>query len=67
MKPLAGRIVLLTGASGGLGTYIAHALAQAGTDLALVAYPGAGLEELRQEVVKAGRHAIAMPSDLRLP
>ena len=67
MKPLAGKIVLLTGASGGLGTYIAHALAEAGTDLALVAYPGAGLEELRQQVVKAGRLAIAMPSDLRLP
>jgi NAD(P)-dependent dehydrogenase (short-subunit alcohol dehydrogenase family) len=34
---LRGRKVLLTGASRGLGVYIAHALARCGADLALTA------------------------------
>jgi short-subunit dehydrogenase len=65
MKILAGQTVLLTGASGGLGNYIAHALANRGVKLGLVAFPGAGLDTLRQEVVDRGCHAIGLASDLR--
>ena len=67
MKNLAGQIALLTGASGGLGTYIAHALAAEGMNLALVACPGAGLEDLKEAVQKKGVRAIALVSDLREP
>jgi short-subunit dehydrogenase len=65
MRIQAGQTVLLTGASGGLGTYIAEAFAARGVKLALVAYPGADLEALRESVGKHGCRAIAMDSDLR--
>ncbi len=67
MKDLTGKTVILTGASGGLGKYIAQSLADAGTNLSLVAFPGNGLEKLRASVEKQGRRAIAIPADLRLP
>lgn len=67
MKDLAGKTVLLTGASGGLGKYIAHSLADAGMNLSLVAFPGNGLEKLRASMEEKGRKAIAIPADLRVP
>lgn len=68
MKAISGKTVLLTGASGGLGNYIARALAQHGVKLALVAYPGVGLDVLRQETERtAGTRAISMANDLRDP
>ena len=65
MKTATGQTALLTGASGGLGTYIAHELAGAGINLALLAYPGLKLEALREAVVKKGVRAIALSADLR--
>ena len=65
MKDLAGKTVLLTGASGGLGTFMAHALADCGATLALVAFPGVELEELRVALEKKGRRAISFAADLR--
>jgi short-subunit dehydrogenase len=59
--------VLLTGASGGLGCHLARAFAGKGTDLLLVAWPGTGLEDLKQEVQKLGVKAVALAADLRLP
>ena len=67
MKIQAGYSVLLTGASGGLGVFMARAFAALGTRLALVAYPGAGLDMVRQEVEKLGGEAISLPYDLRDP
>lgn len=67
MKITPGQIVLLTGASGGLGTYIAQAFAELGTHLVLVAFPGAELEELKRNVEKKGVRAITLTSDLRDP
>ncbi len=67
MKILAGQTVLLTGASGGLGVFIARAFAERGVKLGLVAFPGTGLEVLRQEVEKRGCKALDFPSDLRVP
>ena len=66
MRNFNGQTALLTGASGGLGAYIAHALAQLGMNQALVAFPGAGLEDLRTAIEKGGRRAIAIQADLRL-
>jgi short-subunit dehydrogenase len=67
MKIQTGQTVLLTGASGGLGTFMARAFAERGTQLALVAYPGADLEGVRRETAKQGIRAVALAYDLRDP
>ncbi len=67
MKLLAGQTVVLTGASGGLGTFMTHAFAERGLKLSLVAHPGADLEGLRKTVEKRGCRAVCYNSDLRDP
>src|SRR5229473_1575045 len=67
MKISPGQTVLLTGASGGLGTYLAKAFAELGTHLMLVAFPGAGLEDLKQMAEQKGVRAVALAADLRDP
>lgn len=67
MRIAAGQVVLLTGASGGLGVFMARAFADRGANLALVAYPGAGLEDLRKEIQQRGVRALSLASDLRDP
>jgi short-subunit dehydrogenase len=67
MKIAKGQTVLLTGASGGLGTFIAHEFADRGVHLALVAFPGAELDNLRSAVQKKGIKSIAINADLRDP
>lgn len=65
-KTFSGQTCLLTGASGGLGIYMAEALAGMGMNLALVAYPGAGLDDLRKQIERKGGRAISFPADLRV-
>jgi short-subunit dehydrogenase len=67
MRILAGQTVLLTGASGGLGTFMAQAFAARKVKLALVAHPGIDLEGLRKSVADGGAQAVAITSDLRDP
>lgn len=67
MKDLRGKTAILTGASGGLGKFIAPALAKAGMNLMLVAYPGFGLEEVRAGAAQLGVKAAALDLDLRSP
>ncbi len=67
MKIQAGQTVLLTGASGGLGTVMTETFARFKVNLALVAYPGTGLEDLRTSVVRNGGRAIAITADLANP
>jgi NAD(P)-dependent dehydrogenase (short-subunit alcohol dehydrogenase family) len=67
MRDLRGRTAILTGASGGLGSFIAPALARAGMNLTLVAFHGIGLEDLRAAAVKDGVRAISLDLDLRDP
>jgi short-subunit dehydrogenase len=67
MRILAGQTVLLTGASGGLGTYMAQAFAARKVKLALVAHPGIDLEGLRKSLADGGAQAVAVTSDLRDP
>lgn len=57
--------VLITGASGGLGTHITREFARRGVRLALTAFPGNDLEKLRTEVEKHGCECIALVFDLR--
>jgi short-subunit dehydrogenase len=65
MKDLRGCTAILTGASGGLGNFIAPALARAGMNLTLVAFPGIGLGNVRSVVEKEGVRAITLELDLR--
>jgi short-subunit dehydrogenase len=67
MRTLKGQNAILTGASGGLGVYIAKALAEQGVNLFLVAHPGDGLASLAIRVGEMGPKAIAEALDLRRP
>jgi len=67
VKIAPGQTVLLTGASGGLGTHITEALVQLGVKLGLVAYPGTELPSLQQRIREQGGQALALASDLRVP
>jgi len=62
---LSGRKALLTGATGGLGRAIAHALAERGAQVALSARNREALEELAAELPGSG-HTV-LPADLADP
>ena len=64
-KPLSGRIALVTGASRGIGYATAIALAKAGAHVVAVARTVGGLEELDDEINKAGSSATLVPLDLK--
>jgi NAD(P)-dependent dehydrogenase (short-subunit alcohol dehydrogenase family) len=64
-KSLTGRIALVTGASRGIGRAAAKALAEAGAHVILVARTVGGLEDLDDEIQKAGGHATLVPLDLK--
>jgi short-subunit dehydrogenase len=61
---LRGRNALLTGAGGGLGGYIARALAAEGVNLALTDLPGAELDGLAAELRSRGVEVGCAPADL---
>lgn len=62
---LTGRLALVTGASRGIGHAVALALAQAGAHVIAVARTVGGLEELDDEITKAGGTATLVPLDLK--
>jgi NADP-dependent 3-hydroxy acid dehydrogenase YdfG len=62
--PLAGRVVLVTGASAGIGAALAEAFAGAGADVALVARRVARLEALAEALRARGRRALAVAGDV---
>ncbi|MGO4831374.1 SDR family NAD(P)-dependent oxidoreductase [Rhizobiaceae sp. 2RAB30] len=61
---LAGRVALVTGASRGIGYFIAKELAKAGAHVVAVARTVGGLEELDDEIKAAGGQATLVPLDL---
>jgi NAD(P)-dependent dehydrogenase (short-subunit alcohol dehydrogenase family) len=63
-KPLASRLALVTGASRGIGFATAIALAKAGAHIIAVARTQGGLEELDDEIRKAGGSATLVPLNL---
>jgi short-subunit dehydrogenase len=67
MKIQAGQTVILTGASGGLGVFMARALADFKIKLALVAHPGAGLDAVSEDAKRRGAQTLVLSSDLRDP
>ena len=64
-NPLEGRVALVTGASRGIGQAAAKALAAAGAHVILVARTVGGLEDVDDEIQKAGGSATLVPLDLK--
>src|ERR1700686_4804898 len=63
--PLAGRAVLVTGASSGIGRAIALAAARAGADVALTYRANeAGARDVAREIVALGRRAAVIRLDV---
>jgi short-subunit dehydrogenase len=64
MKNIAGKAVVLTGASGGIGEFIARALAKEGATVVGVSRSQAGLEQICAEVDALGGKGISIPFDI---
>ena len=64
MKELRGRNALVTGAGGGLGAYIARALADEGVNLGLTDLPEASVDGLSAELRTRGVEVKHAPADL---
>src|SRR5512136_3077210 len=58
------RVVILTGATEGIGRATAYVLAEAGCKLALAARRPESLHTLAAELTAAGRQAVAIPTDM---
>ena len=63
-SPLVGRVVLVTGASSGIGEATAVAVGRLGATALLVARRADDLERVRAQIVEAGGRAAAYPCDL---
>lgn len=61
---LEGNVVMVTGASRGLGKAIAVGLAEAGADMILIARDLASLEQTAAEIEKIGRKALSIRADI---
>lgn len=61
---LAGRVVLVSGASGGLGSAVARACAHAGASVVVLGRKAATLGRLVDAIVRDGGDATAFPMDL---
>jgi NAD(P)-dependent dehydrogenase (short-subunit alcohol dehydrogenase family) len=62
-----GQVVVITGASAGVGRATARAFAQRGADIALIARGEDGLTAAREEVEREGGRAIAIAADVADP
>jgi len=62
---LDGKVALVTGASRGLGQYMARALARAGADLVVTSRSLDRLDVFRREIEKLGRKCVALELDVR--
>ena len=59
-----GQVVLVTGASSGVGAALARAFAAAGADVVLFARDAASLERVADACRQAGRQALVVPGDV---
>ncbi|MFI8966457.1 SDR family oxidoreductase [Streptomyces sp. NPDC053493] len=65
--PFAGRTVVVTGASAGVGRATARAFGASGARVALLARGRVGLEAAAREVERAGGEALVVPVDMARP
>jgi NAD(P)-dependent dehydrogenase (short-subunit alcohol dehydrogenase family) len=61
---MSGRVVVITGASGGIGRAVVRELASRGDRLALLARGQAGLAAAAREVAECGTEALVIPVDV---
>jgi short-subunit dehydrogenase len=66
-KDFAGKVVVVTGASAGLGRSIVREFAKAGASIGLLARGKDGLEGAKREVEEMGGQALAIPTDVGDP
>ena len=62
---LTGKVAIVTGASRGLGQYMARALAKAGADLVITSRNKASLADFKKEIEGLGRKALPLELDVR--
>ena len=62
---LTGKIAIVTGASRGLGQYLARALAHAGADLVITSRTLDSLKDFTSEIESLGRRALPLALDVR--
>ncbi|MBK1789031.1 SDR family NAD(P)-dependent oxidoreductase [Prauserella cavernicola] len=67
MTSLQGTVAIVTGAGRGLGRAMAEALAEAGAKVAVAARTAEQLDEFVAEQQRAGREALACPTDITDP
>ncbi len=67
MAQITPEVVVITGASAGVGRAIARAFARRGAHIGLLARGHAGLEGARRDVEEFGGKAIAIPTDVADP
>ena len=65
--PLAGKVIIVTGASRGIGRAIALRIARDGAKVVLAARDRATLANVVEKIIQGGGIATALPTDLRLP
>jgi len=66
-RPLSESVVVVTGASGGIGAATAECLAERGTRVVLAARRPDALEEIASRCLARGGEALAVPSDVTDP
>jgi NADP-dependent 3-hydroxy acid dehydrogenase YdfG len=64
---LTGRVMVVTGASAGVGRAVAHAAGRAGAKVALIARSRSALETVRAELEAEGAQALVLPLDVADP
>lgn len=64
MKPLAGKVSIVTGASRGIGRAVAVVLARSGSRVVLASRNEARLRAVAEEIVREGGEALVVPTDL---
>ena len=67
MKQYMGRIVVVTGASAGVGRAAVRAFAERGYDVAMLARGTQGLQAAEKEVEQQGGRSLAVPTDVSDP